>query len=250
MIHPSTMAGPNWMTASFGQTNPLQQGPSPFFRSTPFGGQQGGFGFGINPFQSQQFGTNPMQVQHTVQEIVRQVLPTVLASSGIQPSSVFQTSFGQPGPFGSPTTMGFQTLTGSTPFGPQFQNPMLGLTDWQNQIQNPIVVQELIRQVTNQAIQTLVQQGLGQSQGFQGIGWQNPLQQFQQQQLPQLQQLAQLVGQVCQQVAATVIQSLTQLNQQQGQNIPFNLQSTPYNTSNITSQYGVTPGIPTGVGAF
>src|SRR5687768_4855125 len=124
MIHPSTMAGPNWFTGNIGTTNPFQQNSSPFFRNTPFQGQQGGFGPGNNPFQSQQFGfgTNTTQMQNPINEIVRQTVPTILASFGIQPSGGFQNLLGQQGQFGSPSPFGFQIPSGPAQFGPQFSS--------------------------------------------------------------------------------------------------------------------------------
>lgn len=276
MIHPSTMAGPNWLTGSIGTTNPFQQNAS-FFRNTPFGGQQGGFGPGNNPFQTQPFGfgSHTTQMQNPINEIVRQVIPNVLASCGINPSMLqspigFQ-SLGQQTPFGS------QIPIGPVPFGPQFTStPWTGLNptgmDWQHQIQNPQIVAEVVRQVTNQVVQSLAQQtqnpftqsAFGQNPGFQPfstlgtsqfgmtpspfMGISPQIQPFQQQQQPQqLQQLQQqqqfwnLISQVCQATAAAVIASLQQ--QQQLQNAPFNINSTP-------SPFGVSPGIPAGVGAF
>jgi len=273
MIHPSTMAGPNWFTGSFGTTNPFQQNTS-FFRNTPLGGQQGGFGPGNTPFQSQPFGfgTNTMQLQNTISEIVRQTVPTILANCGIQPNNL-QSTFGfqtgiNPTQFGLSTPFGFQTPTGPAQFGPQFQtspwiNPSAIGTEYQtqiqNQIQNQTYIAELIRQATNQAIQNVMQQN--PNMFTQGISWQTSTAQpysgigmtgftgpqntfttnLQQQQQQQQQSFWNFVSQVCQTVAQCVVGSLTQ--QHQPQNTPFNL--------NIGSpQSSVTSGIPTGTGAF
>jgi hypothetical protein len=268
MIHPSTMAGPNWFTGSFGTTNPFQQNTS-FFRNTPFGGQQGGFGPGINPFQSQPmgFGTTTMQLQNTINEIVRQTVPTILANCGIQPNNMqgtfgFQTGI-NPGQIGFSTPFGFQTPTGPAQFGPQFQSstwtsPSPFVTDYQTQIQNQIqqqaYVAEMIRQATQQAIQSLTQQipgiltqGLSwqgtTSQPYSGIGTmaftgpQNAFTTHQQQQ----QNLWNLINQVTQAVTQCVLASLTQQNQ---------TQNTPYNLNIGSPQSSVTPGIPTGAGVF
>jgi hypothetical protein len=266
MIHPSTMAGPNWFSANLGTTNPFQQSTTPFFRTSPYQGSQGGYGLGNTPFQTQPFawGTNTMQMQmqNTINEIVRQTVPRVLASCGIQTSASFQTPFG------------FQSPGGPGPFGQQFQaspwtsqipiyNQPPNLGDWQSQI----ALQELIRQTTNQAIQHVTQQNpslLAQwSQGPYGLNWQ------QQQQLQQQQQqnLWNLVGQVCQAVTASVIDCLTQSNSMQGTSFnigagqfsgqqpyftqqPMFGQQPPLNLGSTQPQYGVTSGIPTGTGAF
>jgi hypothetical protein len=141
MIHPSTMAGPNWFTGSFGTTNPFQQNSASFFRNPTFPSPQGGFGPGSSPFTSQTFGygTTMTQLQNQINEITRQTIPTVLASYGLPtafgPQTPFtsQTSFGPQGTFGFqtpftlqspsvfPTPFGFQTPFGSTQFGSQFQ---------------------------------------------------------------------------------------------------------------------------------
>jgi len=265
MIHPSTMAGPNWFTGSFGTTSPFQQNSSSFFRNTPFGG--GGPGPANNPFQSLSFGfnSNPTQMQNTINEIVRQTVPTILANFGMtQGSFGFQT---QQAPFGFQTPFNFQTPTGPAQYGPQFTNSSWG-TDWQSQIQNQFQNQfqnqnflaEVIRQSTNQAIQNLMQQNPNAfGQGISGIGttpfaanafntnWQQQVQQLQQQQIQQLQQQQQqqsfwnTVSQVCQTVAACVIACLTPQNQ---------IQSTPFNINTGSTQFGVSAGIPTGAGAF
>src|SRR5215216_3620773 len=86
MIHPSTLAGPNWFTGSFGPNTPFQQN-NPFFRNTPFQGQQGGFGFGTNPFQNPFFGNNPAQYQNTINEFIRQTVPTAFSNIGFQPTN-------------------------------------------------------------------------------------------------------------------------------------------------------------------
>jgi len=163
MIHPSNMAGTNWFTSGIGTTNPFQQSGSPFFRSTPFQGS--GIGPGNNPFQSQQFGTQTAQIQNTINEVLRQAFPSILASLGGLPGYGLQNMitssgpFGQQGPLGFPTftspqgqlgfqtpfntpgQMGFQTPIGvpgqlglQTPFGPQ---GLLGM-------QNPIGLQGLL----------------------------------------------------------------------------------------------------------
>src|SRR5947209_20587982 len=96
MIHPSTMAGPNWFTGSIGTTNPFQQSSSPLFRNTPFQGS--GFGPGTNPFQNPSFGFGPQtgQIQNTINEVVRQALPSIVASLSTQPGNPFQTPFSTP----------------------------------------------------------------------------------------------------------------------------------------------------------
>src|SRR5437879_5333250 len=102
MIHPSTMAGPTGFTAGFGTPNPFQQTISPFIRSTPFQGV--GFGPGTTPFQNQPlgFGNQTAQMQNTINEIVRQTIPTALASIGFQPTGTLPGTFGFPTSFGTP----------------------------------------------------------------------------------------------------------------------------------------------------
>jgi hypothetical protein len=252
MIHPSTMAGPNWFSANLGMTNPFQQGTTPFLRTTPFQGSQGGYGPGNTPFQTQPFttGTNMMQMQNTINEIIRQTVPRVLASCGIQPSGAFQSSYGFQSPFG------FQGQGGPTPFGQPFQTPMYG--DWQTQI----AIQEIARQATNQAIQNIAQQNPWLfAQGISGTNWQT-----QQPFLGQQQNLVNLIGQVCQAVTTSVIECLTQSNITQG--TPFNIgagqftgqqwfgqqptfgQQPPLNLGSTQPQYGFTSGMTAGVGAF
>jgi len=138
------MAGPNWFTGSFGTTSPFQQTSSTFFRNTPFGG--GGFGPGNTPFSNPSFGFSgsTFPFQNMIQEIVRQTVPQSLASAGF-PTTGFQTAFGTPGPFSSPNPWSFPTPTGPTAFGFPFQT-----SEWQN----PGLFSEIIRQATNQAIQT------------------------------------------------------------------------------------------------
>jgi len=320
MIHPSTMAGPNWFTGSYGATNPFQQTSSAFFRNTPFGGPQGGFGPGNNPFQTQQFGfgTYSTPMQNMINEVIRQTVPTTLASFGIPTG--YQTSFG-------PSSMGFQFPTGPAQFGPQFQtsawNAFTMNPDWQNQNwQNQSMVAEMIRQVTNQAIQnTLAQNPMLFSlygNPMSNIGT-NPQQQNLANTITQVcQQCCQMACQsiyqavftcvseclnqtnspfqqtnpnqtnwqqqnlwnyclqvcqtafqttcqtICQAVATCVNECLSQQNRAQStqfsmmqnnpfstmQNNPFRTQTTPFNYSNVTSQYGATTGIPTGAGAF
>jgi hypothetical protein len=291
MIHPSTMAGPNWLGSSFGTTNPFQQNLSPF-RSTPFQGST--FGPGTIPFQTQPFGFGPQSwpIQNTINEITRQVLPTLLANYGISPSLLtntlaFQTPFGPQAQFGLQSAFGFPQTPGITPFTP-FQN---GFGDFQNVLQNPTIVAELARQSANMALQTIGQQFPGQifqnafgqpitgfgtltglgtpfttlgtsPFGTQGLFGIQPQQQF----LSALAQCCQaaascvgqclvqfcqsqgiqvnptLVAQCCQTVATCVAQCLTQLAQGQ---------STPLNTNlNSTAQFGVSPGVPAGAGAF
>jgi hypothetical protein len=259
MIHPSTMAGPTGLNTGFGTTNPFQQNLSTFIRNTPF--QTSGFGPGTTPFQSPPFGfgNQGAQVQNTINEIVRQTIPTVLANYGISPTGTFQSQFG------FPTTFGFPQTIGSTPFGQQQFQPG-------DMFQNQGFFTELIRQSTNQALQNLTQQNpYLYSQGNQGtpfFGTPNTFgtSQQQQQYLNQVaqccQQVAQctaqnllqcglgqnptFVAQCCQAVVATLSQCLLQANPTQIQSASFNA---PFNLNN-TPQFGVTPGIPTGVGAF
>jgi hypothetical protein len=311
MIHPSTLAGPNWFTSNFGTTNPFQQNTNPFFRNTPFQGQQGGFGFGNNPFQNPTFGfgTNPTQIQNTISEIVRQTVPTLFSSFGFQPTNGFQT------PFVNWNTTGFPTTTNNWTFGTQFQNTPFSNWQTQNtpfnnnwQIQNTF--NELIRQTVNQTIQNLQQftptsyfQGTPQQQNL----WNTVLQICQQtcyvacqttcqaivtactesvnQQNTSFSNINpqnfwnicfQLCQQACQQVCQSVCQAvITSVNQQNPSfsfnqpntpfsfntpNIPFNVntqntpyftpQNTPFNVTNSAPQFGFTPGIPTGAGAF
>lgn len=196
MIHPSTMAGPNWYTGTFGTTNPFQQTSSAFFRNTPFGGSQGWFGPGNNPYQTQQFGfgTTMTPIQNMINEVIRQTVPTTLASYGIPTG--YQTSFG-------PVSMGFQNPSGSAQFGPQFQtSPWTNYTmntDWQNQN----MIAEMIRQATNQAIQNTFAQNptLFNPYGTPVSTLGTNLQQ---------QNLANTVTQVCQQCCQTACQSICQ----------------------------------------
>jgi len=274
MIHPSTMAGPTGLTAGFGTTNPFQQNLSTFIRSTPF--QTSGFGPGINPFQSQPFGfgNQGAQVQNTINEIVRQTIPSVLANYGIPSNGSFQSQFGFPTSFGTPTPFGLQTpfgsqqTFGSTPFGQQFQPG--------DPFQTQGFISELIRQSTTQALQNLGQQNpmlfgqgtMGTTQSFFGtpntfgISQQQQQQQYLNQVAQCCQQVAQctaqnivqcglgqnptFVAQCCQAVVATLSQCLLQANPTQFQSAGFN---TPFSLNN-TPQFGVSPGIPTGVGAF
>jgi len=262
MIHPSTMAGPTGLTAGFGTTNPFQQNLSTFIRSTPF--QTSGFGPGTNPFQSQPFGfgNQGAQVQNTINEIVRQTIPSVLGNYGIPSTGSFQ------GQFGFPTTFGFPQTIGSTPFGMQQFQPGDGF-------QNQGFIAELIRQSTTQALQNLGQQNpylfgqgnLGTTQSFFGTpntfgSPQQPQQQYLNQVAQCCQQVAQctaqnlvqcglgqnptFIAQCCQAVVATLSQCLLQANPTQFQSAGFN---TPFSLNN-TPQFGVSPGIPTGVGAF
>jgi hypothetical protein len=206
MIHPSTMAGPNLFTAGFGTTNPFQQNNSPFFRNNPF---QGGFGPGNNPFQGQAFGLGNQnaQIQNTVNEILRQSLPSIIASyNGLQ-NGTSQTPFTFGTPFGSQGQFGFQsslnpqstfglqnafnpqgTLGFQSAFGPQgqfgLQNPFVGQTQFgttpygntfqtgfgdQNPLQNPNTFNQLVQQATNTTLQCLNQQIPGLiSQGLTG----------------------------------------------------------------------------------
>lgn len=304
MIHPSTMAGPNWFTGSFGTTNPYQQNTTPFSRGNPFQGPQGGFGFGTTPFQNIGFGfgttpfqntgfgfgTNPNQIQNAINEIVRQTVPTIVASYGFQP------------------TNGFQIPTGNWTFGNPFQNTP-GF-DWQTQN----FLSEIIRQTTNQALQNLPQ--FVSTGGFPGTTWgNNPNLGFNPQQQNTWNLVGQLCAQACQQVCQTTCQAIvaccvTCLNQQntsfnlwnptttaQQQNVwnvvgqicqqacqqlcqttcqaivtccnvslntqntsynvntpgipfTFNTPNTPFNFTNNAPQYSFTPGIPTGAGAF
>jgi hypothetical protein len=201
-------------------------------------------------------GTTTMQMQNTINEIVRQTVPRVLASCGIQPSGVFQSQYGFQSPFG------FQSQTGTTPFGQSFQTPLFG--DWQT----PFAIQEITRQVTNQAIQNLAQQNpwaFAQGiQGSYGMTWQQPF--------GQQQNVANLIGQVCQAVTTSVIECLTQLSSSQGtpystgvgpfigqqpffqQQQPFFQQpfgQPPLNLGSTQPQYGFTSsGMPAGAGAF
>jgi len=189
MIHPSTMAGQNLFTAGFGTTNPFQQNNSPFFRNTPF--QGGGFGPGNNPFQGQPFGLGNQTIQNTINEILRQSLPSIVANFNNVPNGTFQTPFTSTTPFGSQGQFGFQTgfgpqgnfgsqisagpqgqfgfqtpfgnqgqfgLTGAIGtqglFGPQFQT---GFGD-QNPLQNPNTFSQLVQQATTITLQSLNQQ--------------------------------------------------------------------------------------------
>jgi hypothetical protein len=268
MIHPSTMAGNNWTTGSFGTTNPFQQSSMPFLRTMSFPGPQATFGPGSIPFQNHPFGTNTMQMQDTINEIVRQTIPRVLANCGI-PTSFgvptpfgFQTPIGQQGQFGFQTPFAFQT---PTQFGTPFQttpwmNPNPGYGDWQTQN----MLQEVVRQATIQAVQNAYQQNPYQlSQGFQSPT--QPIlgpQSFYGGPWQQQQSLNNLIGQVCQAVAASVIECLSQPNQIQNPlysmgTTPFLTQQTPFfgsqaplNMGSTAPSYGVTSGIPAGAGAF
>jgi hypothetical protein len=292
MIHPSTLAGPNWFTGSFGTNNPFQQNTSPYFRNTPFQGQQGGFGFGNSPFQGQQggfgfgnnpfqgqlggFGSNPAQFQNTINEIIRQTVPTGFTGLGFQPTNGFQTpTFGW-------NSNGFQTPTNTWTLGTQLQNTPFN--NWQTQS----FFTELIRQTTNQVLQSLPQ--LNQTGLYQGTNpqqqqfWNTCVQVCQQacywscqpvcqaivtcaveavnQQNPNNQTniqniwntCVQICQQACQQVCQTVCQSVitTAITTTNQQTTPFGFtqQNTPFNINTSAPQYSFTPGIPTGVGAF
>lgn len=276
MIHPSTMAGPTWFPGSFGTTNPFQQNTQQLFRSTPFQGPQVGFGIGTTPFQGQ-------PIQSAIDQIVRQTLPGFLGNIGIQPTVPFQS------PIGFQTPVGLQGQFGiPSPFG------IPGVTDFQNPQAQGYAL-ELVRQVTNQALQNLYQQSpTPYGQPFLGLGTTpftgvlnqfggGPQQEQQRQFLnfvcqvcnivaacceaclvqqtqtqgvyggfsPQQEQQRQFLNlccQVCRTVATCCQICLVQLSQ--GQSVPLNVLNTPFATNNITSQFGVTPGIPAGVGAF
>jgi hypothetical protein len=278
MIHPSTMAGQNLFTAGFGTTNPFQQNNSQFFRNTPF--QTGGFGPGNNPFQGQPFGFGNQagQIQNTINEILRQSLPSIVANFNSVPNGTFQTAFSPQNTFGYQNQAGpqgqygFQTgnqgqfgLTGAIgtqgQFGPQFQN---GFGE-QNPLQNPNTFSQVVQQATNTTLQSLSQQIPGLfSQGLPGQTQTNILNSvaqvsqavascccycvaacltpLYQGQNPQA--FVNFVAQACTTVALAcctcVASSLLSTNQTQG--IPFNL--------NATSPFGTPIGIPTGVGAF
>jgi hypothetical protein len=291
MIHPSTMAGPNWLGNSFG-TTPFSQNLS-LFRSTPFQGST--FAPGTNQFPTS-FGFGPQQswpIQNTINEITRQVLPTVLANYGFSPNLLtnalpFQTPFGPQGQFGLQGAIGYPQTLGLTPFGTPFQN---GFGDFQTVLQNPTLLAELARQSTNLALQTIGQQVPGQffpnafgqpTTGFgtlTGLGTPFTATGMSSFGTPGLfgiqpqQQLLNTIAQVCQNVTSCVGQCLVQFCQSQG--IPFNPsivaqccqtvatcvaqclvqmaqgQSTPLNTNlSSTPQFSVSPGIPTGAGAF
>jgi hypothetical protein len=214
MIHPSTMAGPNWFTGSFGTTHPFQSSGSPFFRNTPFQGPSGGFGPGNNPFQNQTFGFggSPLPFQNVINEIISQTVPTTLASFGIptsgyqpsfgpQTSFGYQTSFGPQGSFGFSSPWNFPNQAGPGPFGSSFQN-----SNWLN----PSFFTEIIRQATNQAIQNPWQSNMtsfspfasSPSQpffGFSPTGTSQELTNF----------IGQICQQACQQACATLIQAVT-----------------------------------------
>jgi hypothetical protein len=240
------MAGPNWFTGSFGTTNPFQVSSSPFFRNTPFQGFQGGFGPGNSPFQNQPFGISPntTQIQNTISEIVRQTIPTILASYGFQPTSGFQTSFG------FQTPIGFSSPTSSFQFGSPFSS-MPNNYNWQN----PSFFTEIIRQATNQAIQNIAQQNptlfstgsMGWNQPFTGMGtgfnWTSNTFGIN----PQQQNLWNFIGQICQQACQqacqTIIQAVTttasQCINQISQNTQINQsQNTPFN---IATPFGINP---------
>lgn len=267
MIHPSTMAGPNLFASGLG-TNPFQPGISPFLRSTAFPG--GGFGFGPTPFPGQPFGFGGQTTQNTISEIVRQTVPQALASCGLLPGGITQSAFGFPG------TTGFQTPFGPTQFGPQLP---FGGFDPQSSLQTPGLISEIARQTATLALQNLGQQypallsqGLtGQFQPGFGQGttpWGTPQgfgTNFQQQNLPNA------IAQCCQAAASCVTSCLAQFCQTQGVPLNPNLvtqccqvvtscvascllqlcqaQSAPFSLNN-TSQFGISSGIPAGVGAF
>jgi len=231
MIHPSTMAGPNWFTGSFGSTNPFQQSSFPFIRNTQFLGTPGGFGPGNNLFQSQPFGIGTIPLQNMLTEIIRQTVPNTLASFGLQPTSGLPTGFGFQAP------LGFQTPTGIGQFGPQFQStPWTGinpLADWQTQG----FLTEIIRQTTNQALQNMGQQ----FPTFLGLGTSPFGTNLQQQNLPSF--IGQICQQACQQICQTLIQAVTVtcsecLNQQTQTTPGFNLnrQQQQQNLTNVIAQ--------------
>jgi len=233
MIHPSTLAGPNWFTGSFGPNNPFQQNTSPFFRNTPFQGQQGTFGFGANPFQGQQstsgFGANPFQnpfignspgqFQNTINEIIRQTVPTAFTSFGYQPTNGFQT------PTFNWNTNGIQMPFNNGTFGPQLQNTPF--SNWQTQS----FFNELIRQTTNQVMQSFPQ--FSQTSPYQGTNWQNNpnLGTNPQQQL--WNNCAQICQQscywscqaVCQTIVSCAIECINQQNTTLNTNNPTNIQN-------------------------
>jgi len=234
MIHPSTLAGPNWFTGNFGTTNPFQQNTTPFFRNTPFQGQQGGFGYGNNPFQNTSFGfgnnpfqnpnfgfgNNTPQFQNTISEIIRQTVPTTFANVGFQPSNGFQT------PTGNWNTNGFQTPNNTWSFGTQSQNtPFVTNTPFNNNWQIQNLFNEMIRQSTNQAIQSFPQ--FGSTGFFQGTTWQNNPNFGTQQQ----QNFWNTCYQICQQTCFWACQTTCQAIMTtcfEG----FNQQNTPFNTTN------------------
>jgi len=191
MIHPSTMAGTNWFTTGVGTTNPFQQSGSPIFRSTPFQGS--GIGPGTNPFQSQQFGTQTAQIQNTINEVLRQAFPSILASLGSLPGYGFQNTLTSSGPFGQQGPFGFQTFTSpqgqlgvQTPFTTQgqmgFQTP-IGVPG-QLGLQTPIGVPGQLGLQTPMGLQGLLgiqnpfgsQMLAGPAQFQTGYWDQNPLQ--------------------------------------------------------------------------
>jgi hypothetical protein len=259
------MAGPNWFTANLGTTNPFQQNTTPFQRIPSIQGPQAGYGTGNTLFQSQPFFTGnnmmQMQMQNTINEIVRQTVPRVLASCGIQTSTMgFQSPYGYQSQYGFQTPIGqqFQSTPWTTQTSLFNQSPISG--DWQTQI----ILQEVVRQATNQALQSITQQNptlMGQSaQTPYGTNWQ--------QQQQQQQNLWNLVGQICQAVTTSLVECLTQSNLGQGtpystitnqylgqqpyfqqQQQPFGQQS-PLSMGNTQPQFGVTTGIPAGAGAF
>jgi len=195
MIHPSTMAGPNWFSGTFGATNPFQQTSSAYFRNTPFGSPFG-FGPGNNPFQNPTFGyganTN-QQLQTMINEIIRQTVPTTLASYGL--ANGFQSPIGF-------SSLGSQIPFGSTQFGSQYPiNPGTNFTmntDWQNQN----YLTEMIRQTTNQAIQNTLAQNPSLFNAYNnptGAFGTNPQQ-----------NIANVVTQVCQQACQTTCQTTCQ----------------------------------------
>jgi hypothetical protein len=276
MIHPSTLAGPNWFTGSFGTNNPFQQNTSPFFRNTPFQGQQGGFGFGNNPFQNPSlgFGNNPAQFQNTINEIIRQTVPTPFTNLGFQPTNGFQTpTFGwntngfQTQPFGW-NTSAFQTPTNTWSFGNQFQNTPFN--NWQTQS----YFTELIRQTTNQVLQSFQQLSQTSPSNPQQQLWNTCVQICQQacyascqpvcqaivtcaveavnQQNPNNQSniqniwntCVQICQQACQQVCQTVCQcvitTLVTTTNQQNQTLNFTQQNTPYGFTQQNNPFSFT----------
>jgi hypothetical protein len=269
MMHPSTMAGTNWFTGSFGTPNPFASNPFLFSRNMPFQGQQGGFGFGTLPFPNQSFGfgTGTTQMQNTINEIVRQTVPTLLANWASQPGTGFQTPFGFQPPWGQtwqagfPWPWSFQGQAGFTPSWPQFQtSPWMNFTPWTGDWQNPLFTGEIVRQATNQILQSLQQNPTFFSQGafspgqpFFGttpsIGTPGTFPTFQQQ------SFGNLIGQICQAVTSCVMSCLAQATPAQNtfftpQTSPFQTPGMPFNFNTTTSQFGATSGTPTGAGAF
>jgi hypothetical protein len=263
MIHPSTLAGPNWFTGSIGTTHPFQQSTTPFFRNAQVQGPQVAFAPGIPPIQPQSIGPmlNTTQMLNTINEIVRQTVPLTIANGGFQPTAGFQTPFGFPTPLGQQGPHAFQTPLGpSFPTGAHYQQPQLLNTtpiygNWQNQTQS--FIPELIRQATGQVIQTLYQQNpalfsqamYGQTQPIHGIGMQYPGQNIYGTGWQQQQHYQNFVAQVCQAVASCVNECLNQQAQTQNTlystpNTPYYTQSTPFNATNPTAQYSTPTGVP------